>query len=796
MAFKRGARRVSYRLQIEITALVVATLFGLLAPLASWDNAARMAVLRGIGSRQPSPHVLLLSASLSELRDHSCSTYLQGVLARGHARGALLVPPADVFCDARPSPPIVALAPEAVRIGPGNAVLGFDESGSSALSSLGVPVWPWVSPVSAHNVPSVPFADLIQGRVQESVLRGRVVVVSASDAGEAAMSRAAGAEPMGVQVAASIAGLMDGRGRTEASRWTGAVVVAMATALVWTLRRRQTTRAAVLGLIGLAVALALGQIVLAWRLTNGLLAPASLFVGMLIGAAGVFASDIIGWKRALGQTTDMLERAPVSSRLHAVSDESFWPSLGQLASGLHPANFVLIAQLPPGGWYLRFWELDGAGEQLVREKRRDVRREPFCDEQGLPAIRVVKDFLVEKGVPTVIVPLCALGETEGYVFFCGHKAREAFEKTPERTEHIARELALLSRRRRLTQIETDRIRAAGTLRPSAQPSAALVEGVDAAYQDLQLFGEILRSAPTGLLFADSFGNVRLVSRECARWLEGRGIAVPQDSSDAPLPVGVLSLNRVVMAIVEGTEDEAAQSLARMIADEYETARSPIEPGSGRTYELTLRVLHHKSSGFSSIRGYVGTLVAHKEERPSNVRSLQVARATDMLSAFSLSELVQYAAEATRATGHSIRVERLPPGAHIIGHRVALERALKAFLKDIAAIAPSDRPPVVSIHETQQSIELSILDWGTGISPSSLKRVILAPSAPPAGFERFGELIKAIQDSHGEVSIPPADGWGISFVAAFYRSKQRLSLPDTDVPAADAKPASKGSRRKF
>ncbi|UQA62890.1 hypothetical protein [Polyangium aurulentum] len=796
MAFEKDRQRLSPRAKLEMLAIVLAGAIAAIAPLRAADDEARELTLRAVAGKSPSSHVLVVHTAPAALRDGACAGTLHEIVKLGRARGVLVVPPLDVLCsgaqdkprtpEAMKSDAIETLPPGLLRISQTGAVLGFEAppADKPLLASFGITEAKWVIPAPPTSVPSISLADLAAGRTPMSVAAGRVVVASLDSP---LTNAATGDASVGTQVASTLGGLLDGGVRREAPRWMSAVIAAAAMVLVTLARRVLSIRAALIALAASIVMAIVGQTFAAASFEHGLLPGASVVAAILAGAIAALSLDMLGWKNAVTRTNDLLGREGIFRRVQTEPDAVFWPRLGRLAARLIPADFVLAAELPPGEWHLRFWDDGDVGEHLIAERRRDVRRRPFCNEQGVTAVHVVTDMLKNTGVPTVVVPLMALGEIEGYLFFCGEKAEAAFTKSPERIERLARELALIARRRRLGGASEGEGVASGPrlLDAPMPPSERLIQRADVAAKDLATFGEVMRSSPVGLLYADALGDVRLVSRELSRWLGARGVAVPPEAADGALPPGSIGVAQVLVALTGCTAEEASASLTEVLqSDTGITARS--QPNATPLFVLTIRALRQKSDGFSSIAGYVASIVEQPEERMSNVRALASAPTHDPLSSFPLSEVIAQAVAGTaRATGRQIKIEPMRGPGHVIGHRAALERALETFLAEVAGQSPAGQPPVISVRETSTAVELSILDWslGFGLPESALQRVLIAPGAAPPGLEVLGRLIMAIEDSHGAVQIRSEDGWGLTLVVSLLRAKPRVKMAVSEAPAS-------------
>ncbi len=798
MAFDKDRSRLSSRARLEASAILVAGITAAIAPLRGADDEARELTLRAIAGRNPSSHVLVVHASPETLGEGVCLRALSELVVDGHARGVLIVPPLDAFCrpqkdtnarttlrgaaspNADPAS-IQALPAGLVRLGARGTALGFEAPPTDrpVLAALGIKEAPWIVPAPTESVPKVALADVAAGRTPLSVAAGRVVIAALDSPFEVRITGASAPEAsMGTHVASALGGLLDGGARREAPRWLAALVASLAVVILAFVRRIASIRAALIALGVCVVSTIVGQGILAASMERGLLPAASLVGGILAGAVLAFSLDLSGWRRAVTRTSDLLGREGIFRRVQTESDAVFWPRLGRLAGRLFPADFVLAAELPPTEWHLKFWDDGDVGEHLIAERRRDVRRRPFLNEQGVAAPHVVTDFLKNPGEPTLIVPLIALGETEGFLVFCGSKAEAAYARTPERLERLAREMALIARRRRLGSVgDGEPMSGSKLLDAPLPPSERLVQRADIAAKDLATFGEVLRASPVGLLYADALGDVRLASRELGRWLSARGVSVPPESSDGALPAGSIQLSQVLVALTGCTHEEASASMADVLqSDAGITGRS--QPGTSPAFVLTIKAMRQKADGFTSIVGYVAAVVEQPEDKPTNVRSLSTAPTLDPLGAFPLSEVIAQAVTGTlRATGRQVKIEPMRGMGHVIGHRGALERSLEAFMIEAAGQSPSAQPPVISVRETSTAVELSILDWslGFGLPESALQRVLIAPGAAPPGLEVLGRLIMAIEDSHGAVQVRSEDGWGLTLVVTLLRAKPRVKV---------------------
>jgi hypothetical protein len=491
--------------------------------------------------------------------------------------------------------------------------------------------------------------------------------------------------------------------------------------------------------------------------------------------------------RALLRATDLMERAALirTQSVHTIPEAEFWVRAASRAAQAHPCDGVLIAELPPHQWHLRFWPNGSMGENMVAERRRDIRRAPYCDDQGVPAIRLAHNFLAMKGVPALVIPLIAFGDVEGYVFLCGARAERAYLDQPELAERLSHDLGLLLRRRRLGSLrEDDWRRTAGTLveRPERR-TATLIEGARVALDDLRLFGRIFQEAPVGLLFADAFADVRVVGKEFGRWLAAAGLVLPPSSLEGPLPAGQLGLAQVLAAL----GGDRPISVADLSHGKVAVCRKeiPSDAGAPRTLELSVRALTGEAEGTKSIVGYVASLV-EIEVAPASSRTHQAPRPEPVsLTIHPLYELLQGAAAvATRATGRLVRVEAPRAAGHAIIKPGVLRSTLEAFLTEAAERCAPGRGPVLTVQERRQHLQIDILDLAYGLPEGAFKRAIQAPgAAPPEGLELFARLVAAVTESQGSVAVRSAEGWGVQISVKLLRATVPVAPPNEELAAS-------------
>ncbi|WP_231511277.1 hypothetical protein [Chondromyces apiculatus] len=765
-------RRLPAWLDGGVAAVAVGILVTSVGPLPGVDAAGRGWAVQAAGDAAPSERAVLVTVSPETLRGGTCGRALAEVLRAGEVRGALLLEPLDALCaldaasgaaldkvPAHATPPNASLGVGSLHLR-GGAVVGFTPEAEGALGTLGLVPERWVTP---HAVPVMALGDLAQGAVPPEVLRGRVALVAMGTSG---------ALLPGDGAAALLGGLAEGGGRREAPFWAAPLFVLAAGALMrWASRRG--VLAATLAFATLAAALFGGQVLLAGRVVAGLLPMASAFLGMAVAFVGVLSTRAFKASAAARKAGGLLERAAPSrmESMYTLSDADFWLRVARLAEQAHPSDAALVADLPPAGWHLRFWNDRQGGERMVAEKRRDVRRTPFSDTPGVYKNQALKGFLTREEMPVVAIPLIASGDLEGYVFLCGTAAETTFTREPERAERLGRELGLLARRRRLARS----VVVAGGGRDKA-----LVTGAEGVLGDLRLLGAAMRGTPAEVLVADTFGDVRIMSRELLAWLKAREVSVPPEGPGGVLAPGSLSLSEVLavakgVGAEKGANTRAASQILTRVMEREEGLDVPVagpEPAV-----LHVRAVRQEADGLSWVAGYVAALTrVESGGAAANVRSISGRDSFDPLVPFALGEVVVDAVAAcARGSGRALKLDPIRGATHTLGHRAELSQALEAFLLDISSRALPGHQPAVSVRDTPQGPQLSILDvgFGLGLPESALERVLVAPSAAPSGLETLGRLIVAVEDSHGQAELRTNDGWGITLVMTFLRAQPRL-----------------------
>src|SRR5690606_21272169 len=124
---------------------------------------------------------------------------------------------------------------------------------------------------------------------------------------------------------------------------------------------------------------------------------------------------------------------------------------------------------------------------------------------------------------------------------------------------------------------------------------------------------------------------------------------------------------------------------------------------------------------------------------------------DPLMVFSLSRLLQRTVSSlSTETGGKVKLQTPRAEAHVVAHRRELKDNFEQFLVTAGQLAGKHAGPIVSVQEHEHRILVRILDLRLGAPAAALERAILAPSVPPAGLASLGNLVRAVENSHGYV----------------------------------------------
>lgn len=750
------------------TAFLACAAAGALGPLRSLDALLQDAFVAALGPR-PVPSVVVLRTSAADLRDADCPSRLARLLDLSGARGALLLPPVGAFCAAsEPTTaagrPIVALAPGSLRFGIGKRVVGVrPEADDAPLARLGLRATTAARAPLADDLPSLAFADVAGRHFDPAVLRDKVAVVAMP--GELDLADHMRAD----DAASAAAALLGSGGRKPAPAWaSGLLVLALGAALAAVARLgrpRPTPRVA----LAAVAALVATQAALVALTVASLLPIGSLLVAAALAFSLPSLRRLRSRRWALARAVQLMGQArqlePAPPATEPASD--FFRKLSDVVAQNHPADFTFFGELEGDDWHLRLWPEGPPTADLMRERRRDVRRPPYVDPQGVLRPQLLFNFLADPALPVLLVPLIASGELEGYAFLCGPSARQAFEADATRAPRLGERLATLLRARRLTSSSTGpTAKGVGTIDRSLsfdpnESAYGLLAGATKALKGLGLFETIVREAPVGLLYADAFGDVRAVSRTLAELFPPLGVA---SEGQVSLPAGELTLVCLLGALTGRGPAEAADviaSLPRRTGDVTLSINLP-KGGAPRPYALRLRALRGDDDVRSTIAGYVAVLTDARADlertghwlRPPSPPA-EVSPAPTGLTTSNLRDgLALSLQQVERRAGWRPRAE-LERAAVPVVHRPALFDALASFLAASRALPGPEAAPIsVSVQRRRGGVDVVIAGLASDLPPSLLRAVVDTPHLAPPELAPLATLVATAREGHGLAQIVP------------------------------------------
>lgn len=759
-------RPIFARIPTLLRVLLVTLLVIGFRPLRVVDELVTVNLLARAGRTVPSMAAVRLKLPATAM--DGCAARWTARLKAAGVRQIVLIEPLDSLCPVGDS---VALRFSDLRVDALGRARGFirpprwDGYSSEAL--------PWVRPLSTRALPTVTADALMSGQLSPAFLRGKVVI--------ATFESAATSDERVDRVSQLLAATLE-PGAVRRPVWTLIPLLLGGLWIVGWLRvseKHGTRWGLLVSLFGFS-ALVFLAIVLSVYVESSLFPLATMLLAFVSGIAMREVPSFLAERRMLRRANQLVERAALMRLrgIEQIEDEEFHARIAGLAEQWHPANIVLVAQLPARQWHLKFWNNGSAGEKLIDERRRDIRRTPYCDEQGVPAIRIVRNYLAVKEMPVLVVPLMALGEIEGYVFLCGDRAEKAFRSDPTVAHHMSLELAMLMRRRRLGRATAEDL---PELRRRSTRARTIAAGAQTMTEEMELMGAMVREAPMGLLLADAFGHVRMIGRLFVDWLAVFGVTLPQQREDAMLAPGTLTLLTVLEKLTGSDPETAQKRLAELTTGNGLTLHLKAPSAAGGD-ELTLRcrVIRKTVLSVDHVGGFVAVLSKSEDRMVAN--NVVPLATGDELSDFGLSDAVtEMVASANRTALRHIILEPTTSQARCIGKRTRLMAALKNFLTDSA----DQQAPVIVLREKTREVELVIHDLDLGVPMGAIERTMNAPRHPPAGLDSLGRLILAVEESHGSMRLADARGWGMRLVIRLHRARSVVIAGNSRYPSAVA-----------
>ncbi len=778
-------RRVWKYLPLQVVAIAAAlttAMLGSWSPIDEWWYAT---LLRTTVDTTPADEATLMTVTPQTVHDGECGNVLARVLARSGARAGLLLEPTDSLCrvtqaprdvDAELMPPLEGVSHAVFRrFGTSTEIVGLDPAHvSPLLDSLGVDGVRWLARRAPGAVPTLALERIAAGELDPSLLRGKVVLVALSTKGAEASTDD--------QLRASVlVAALANDSKYPTALWVLLLCSTIAAALfaLVSARFRSNPRARLALWLGLGAGIAAAIVA---ALEYDLLFPLpSCLASLAVGSFIVELPGRIAARRADRTAEALLLKASRQLQVRAppyLQEEEFWQNLARKASQGHPADEVLVAELPPFSWRLKVWPNGELDESVIKERRRDIRRTPYANKQGVPVASVTPDFLVMKGVPTVLVPIAYRGDVEGYLILIGQDAADYFHEDPTVAQNLADDMAGLIRHRRQVLHDEGGLRHPAGLPGRASAAEEVLAGARTALAELHLMSNVVQAAPVALCYADPFGDVRILGKSWFDWVPRLSAELPPLGPRGTLKPGELSLRQLVGAITQQV-GRTAPLLSSLEGTGFELD-VPVAKGLHKgVAALRLRVFRLEVA-----EGDVGGFMASLTELPAATGSI-MPRASfapaqgDALVVFSLARLLQRLVSSLSSDSRSkVKLQTPREPAHVVGHRRELREALEAFLMTAGSLAGKASGPIISVREHEHRVQMRILDLKLGAPAAALERTVLAPSVPPPGLASLGNLVRAIENSHGYVQLHTDDSWGLELELNFIRARPRIENPDT------------------
>jgi hypothetical protein len=770
---------------------VVAVMVGVAtAAVVSWsalDEVWYRTLLRTATTSEASSTVSLLTVSSRTVQERQCSETITRTLTSAGARAGLLLSPLDALCppthdvqglDGELIPPVEVLDADVFIFESPTGVVGLEaDSLTPLLDSLGVPPARWLRRRAADSVPTLPLERVVARELNDATLTQRVVLVSLAD-DEGNPNRGDRAR------AAALAAALETGPQRPLALWMTLLLAALACGahVLTGWRWRAAARLKLGAQFGLGLSLSLGML---FGFAGGWLVPMPSLVLSLCGCWFVVELPRrIAAGRADRSAEQLLRKASRLLQMRAppyLQEAEFWQNLARKASQAHPADEILVAELPPFSWRLKVWPNGELDESVIKERRRDIRRTPYASKQGVPVASVTEDYLVMKGVPTVLVPIVHHGDVEGYLMMLGNSAADYFTEHPMVAQNLADELAgLIRNRRQVLGQEANHRHPVGL--PGAATAGAsddMLSGARNALGELQLMSAMVQGSPVGLCYADPFGDVRILGKAWLKWLPQLSIELAGMNEQGTLRPGQLGLRALIDSLTQQIGSPAP--LLSGIKPDGLNVDIPLSSAQSATVNaLRLHVVRLADDDAGGVGGFLATLI----ELPSNSHtmapraSLAPRQHGDPLVVFSLARLVQRMVGNVGAEVRAkIRMQTPRDAAHVVAHRAELKDALQNFIVAAAKLAGKGAGPIIAFRELDQRVELRLLDLRLGAPVAALERAVLAPSAPPPGLNQLGALVRAVENSHGCVKIETDDSWGLELELSFVRARPRIENAD-------------------
>lgn len=780
------------RLAARIAPAAVGALVGVALPLAAWDADIQRALVDELASSSPFDDVFVVSMSSQSLSSPDCGTELDALL-HGRAEAVLLTPPVGTTCPPPDGSPWTSADESMLTVRSDGRVVGHAaDSEAESLLSVGRP----------GRVPAAAFEDLSSETVPPEALGGKTVVVGAQDPHWSSTYSVGGERvSLATAVAAAVGASEAGARVSPVGRLGASLLGALAGWLVGAVGTRLGSAASFVTWAGLLGALHAAQLLATgnagWTLPEaslGLALTLAFFVSNLTAERGEQA------RRAV--TTDLVKRATLfrPQGRGEVHGDATWQRLATTIAELYPSAGVAIYEHPAGG----------------RRATADVDQPDVLPGQ-LPSEWLTSGDGAAEGAPRVLEPnpehglprgavLCPLDDGKavlGHTLLLGKTAVQTHQRAPARTQALSEQIAVLLRR---SEADTTPRRD----RRWARGDEALTEAAATAAEDRHALASMLDGLPVGLLYADSFGDVRMLGQAFRDVLEQSGVGF--DAAEGGIveprqlslrgviaPLSGLSPQRVSERLSELWGQSEIVSFELSVGDQeqrrllLQVGVTRATPRAPRTYFGVLvdqTALYSRLAGSSEAMRLFQTRAADIcmaiqglalfEDEASLRESVPriAARADELMDAltafapavegtpdqsnapFSLLNVTRSASALLGARPRGVTFDAPVTVDAVRGPRSELLRALHALLEHLTAEV-SESPVLITLREWRSDVELTIVDPAYGAPASILAELDAHPEAATSEQAPVAQLLELVRRTGGQASLLGDAGTGLT-----------------------------------
>lgn len=549
-----------------------------------------------------------------------------------------------------------------------------------------------------------------------------------------------------------------------------------------------------------------GALMLAWGAVF-----AGLYGGLAIQGAGLVVGALVGFavvhfvpatRRARGREVQALLANAVKEATSrrggsAGSGEAFWSELLARAGAVLGVETMSLGELGQGSWWISFRAHLGLDDDAIAEMRRDVRRSPYRQAYERRSLQVVRGYVREADLETVMVPLVVRERVVGFWMLHTPSAAAFVEARRAAIERVARQLAdeIVWR---WMEHGVPEVMAREMDRADAMVGAALA-AMEHLELDRRALEDVSENAQVGLMLANLFGEVTFENEAMRRLLEGQergqggiyGLIARHSEEDET------SVARRIDEVLSGGEaqrfrwepDEEGGRLVeicvsavwreemgrRVVRGLVLTALDVSSAVEGAREKLNLiRVVNTRAADLLSVvSGYTNvlsmssglgtaerTLVEGLEEAIAELGRVvddfqgvlkppQDVQATMPLSVqYVVREALRGASTQTELTGVRVDVPTEPMIAR--GHPESIQKAIRLMIQDSAELVPDQVQIEVTVHQEGEQTRIRVHVPNVMIPTSLLQRLLEGGEGDVSGGNRLFLARQYVQGSGGRL----------------------------------------------